>query len=76
MVGHSQQKCMICKSALAGLTALYDKILGFSDYRTIVDVIFFDFIKVFNIVSHNTLVSKYLDITEWMGGQINCKKTS
>lgn len=76
MVGHSQQKFMTCKSALAGLTALYDKILGFSDYRTIVDVIFFDFIKASNIVSHNTLISKYLDITEWMGGQINCKKTS
>lgn len=55
MVGHSQQRFMIFKSALTGLTALYDKILGFSDYWTVVDVIFF--IKAFNIVSHNILIS-------------------
>lgn len=58
MVGNSQQRFTICKSGLTDLTAFCDKMPGFSDYRTAVDVIFFDFIKAFNIVSHNTLISK------------------
>lgn len=56
MIGHSQQRFMICKLALTGLTTLYDKTPGFLDYRTVVDVIFF--IKAFKIVSHSILISK------------------
>lgn len=56
MVGHSQQRFMICKSALTGLTALHDKILEFSDYRTVVDVLFL--FKAFNFISQYILTSK------------------
>lgn len=67
MLGHSQQRFMVWKSALAGLTALTkyldDKILGFSDYRTVLYVIFF--IKAFNIVSHNIQVG--ILQSGWMG---------
>lgn len=58
MVGNSQQRYIFCKSSLTDLTTFYDKMPGFSDYETVVDMIFFDFTKAFNIVSHNTLISK------------------
>lgn len=58
MVGNSHQRFAICKSVLTDLIAFYDKVPEFLDYSTAVDVIFFDFIKAFNTISHNTLISK------------------
>lgn len=43
---------------LTNLISFYDEFPGFLDERRVVGVIYLDFNKAFNVVSHNNLVSK------------------
>ncbi|CAM5164912.1 unnamed protein product [Eretmochelys imbricata] len=67
VIRNSQHGFTQGKSCLTNLIAFYDEITGFVDEGKAVDVLFLDFSKAFDMVSHSTLASnlKKYGLNEW-----------
>ncbi|CAM5103254.1 unnamed protein product [Eretmochelys imbricata] len=79
VIRNSQHGFTKGKSCLTNLIAFYDEITGSVDEEKAVDVLFLDFSKVFDMVSHSILVSKLkkygLDgcTTRWVESWLDCR---
>ncbi|CAM5143904.1 unnamed protein product [Eretmochelys imbricata] len=79
VIRNSQHGFTKGKSCLTNLIALYDKITGSVDEGKAVDVLFLDFSKAFDTVSHSILASKLkkygLDewSIRWIESWLNCR---
>ncbi|CAM5084645.1 unnamed protein product, partial [Eretmochelys imbricata] len=79
VIRNSQHGFTKGKSCLTNLIAFYDEITGSEDEGKAVDVLFLDFSKAFDTVSHSILVSKLkkygLDgcTTRWVESWLDCR---
>ncbi|CAM4614120.1 unnamed protein product [Lepidochelys olivacea] len=77
VIRNSQHGFTKGKSCLTNLIAFYDEITGSVDEGKAVDVLFLDFSKAFDTVSHSILVSKLkqygLDTTRWVESSLDCR---
>ncbi|KAJ7412789.1 RNA-directed DNA polymerase from mobile element jockey-like protein [Pitangus sulphuratus] len=58
VIGHSQYNFVRGKFFLSNLISFYDKVIHLADQEKPVDVIFLNFSKAFNIISHRILLDK------------------
>ncbi|CAM5095902.1 unnamed protein product [Natator depressus] len=74
VIRNSQHGFTKGKSCLTNLIAFYDKITGSLDEGKEVDVLFLDFSKAFDTVSHNILASKLkkYGLDEWAESWLDC----
>ncbi|CAM5168600.1 unnamed protein product [Natator depressus] len=79
VIRNSQHGFTKDKSCLTNLIAFYDEITGSVDEGKAVDVLFLDFSKAFDMVSHSILASKLkkygLDewTIRWIGSWLDCR---
>ncbi|CAM5084405.1 unnamed protein product [Natator depressus] len=79
VIRNSQHGFTKGKSCLTNLIAFYDEITGSVDEGKAVDVLFLDFSKGFDTVSHSTLVSKLKKYgqdectTRWVESWLDCR---
>ncbi|CAM4626627.1 unnamed protein product [Lepidochelys kempii] len=79
VIRNSQHGFTKGKSCLTNLIVFYDEITGFLDEGKVVDVLFHDFSKAFDTVSHNILASKLkkcgLDecTIRWVESWLDCR---
>ncbi|CAM5087257.1 unnamed protein product [Natator depressus] len=79
VIRNSQHGFTKGKSCLINLIAFYDEITGSVDEGKAVDVLFLDFSKAFDTVSHSILVSKLKKYglngytTRWVGSWLDCR---
>ncbi|CAM4575853.1 unnamed protein product [Caretta caretta] len=82
VIRNSQHGFTKQKTCLTNLIAFYDEITGSVDEGKAVDVLFLDFSKAFDTVSHSILVSKLkkygLDecTTRWVESWLDCRVSS
>ncbi|CAM5114978.1 unnamed protein product [Eretmochelys imbricata] len=82
VIRNSQHGFTKQKSCLTNLIAFYDEITGSVDEGKAVDVLFLDFSKAFDTVSHSILVNKLkkygLDgcTTRWVESWLDCRVSS
>ena len=60
VIGSSQRGFMKVKSCLTKLIAFYDEMAGLVDKGRAVDVVYLDFSKAFDTVSHNIFIDKLM----------------
>jgi len=67
VIGSSQQGFTEGKSGLTNLIAFYDVMSGWVDEGRAVDVLYLDFSKIFDTISHNILLGKFrkCGLDEW-----------
>ncbi|CAM4394956.1 unnamed protein product [Caretta caretta] len=79
VIRNSQHGFTKGRSCLTNLIAFYDEITGSVDERKAVDVLFLDFSKAFDTVSHSILVSKLRKYgleectTRWVESWLDCR---
>ena len=77
VIGSGQRGFTKGKSCLTNLTTFYDEMTGWIDGRRVVNIVYLNFSKAFNTISHKVLIEKLLkygldeDTVRWIENWLN-----